>query len=370
MSSFKILKDEGGVFAGCDFVVQLPREREGSEVRILQLTDMQIIDSLQRRTPDRIRPDEIEAWLPEHFDALCGNHIRSLVAQSVPDLIIITGDIVYGSFDDAGSTMRYLCELLDSFGIPWAPVFGNHDNETQKGVAWQCEQFAQCRFCLFKRGNVSGNGNYTVGVAIGDTLIRVLHMLDSNGCKNESDPDVIREAGLYPDQLNMVQENTEKIRKAQEKDIPAFMAFHIPVDIYRRAEHEKGYRHSDEDKFVLGVDTMAKDGDFGFSLENRVHPMLETELTFIPFLRSQNVEGVFVGHFHNCCSSIRYEDIVWTFGMKTGQYDYHVPYQIGGMLISLVGTTFRVNPIHSLAPCGAMPKNAVMFRGMFVTGEI
>ena len=61
MSSFKILKDEGGVFAGCDFVVQLPREREGSEVRILQLTDMQIIDSLQRRTPDRIRPDEIEA---------------------------------------------------------------------------------------------------------------------------------------------------------------------------------------------------------------------------------------------------------------------------------------------------------------------
>ena len=106
---FRISKDtKGTAFSGCDFVVELPKERAGCDVRILQLTDMQIIDSLQRRTPDRIREDEIAAWLPENYDSLCGNHIRSLVAQSRPDLIIITGDIVYGSFDDAGSGMKYM----------------------------------------------------------------------------------------------------------------------------------------------------------------------------------------------------------------------------------------------------------------------
>lgn len=62
------------------------------------------------------------------------------VAQAYPDLIIITGDIVYGSFDDSGATLRWMCKLLDSFEIPWAPVFGNHDNESKMGVAWQCRQ--------------------------------------------------------------------------------------------------------------------------------------------------------------------------------------------------------------------------------------
>ena len=369
MGTFKMIKDGGALFDGCDFVVQLPEEREGSEVRILQLTDMQIIDSLQRRTPDRIRADEIQAWLPENFDALCGNHIRSLVAQTNPDLIIITGDIVYGSFDDAGTTLQYICALFDSLGVPWAPVFGNHDNECQKGVGWQCEQLEACHLCLFKRGNVSGNSNYTVGVAIGERLVRVLHMLDSNGCKNESDPSVIRTAGLYPDQLELVRAHTEKIREAQGVDVPAFMAFHIPVDCFRHMEYEKGYRKSDEDKFVLGVDVEAKDGDFGFSLERAVYRMLPTDMTFIPFLKSQNVDGVFVGHFHNCASSIHYEDIVWTFGLKTGQYDYHIPYQTGGTLISLFGSAFRVSCVSSLSPCGAMPINAPMFRGFFATGE-
>ena len=189
--SIIIKNTKGTVFEGCDFVVGLPKERE-NDVKILQITDMQVIDSSQRRYPDRIRPDEIAAWAPENFDAQCGNHIRSLIAQSSPDLIIITGDIVYGSFDDSGETLRWMCSLMDSFEIPWAPVFGNHDNESKKGVAWQCEQLVKSEYCLFKRGSVSGNSNYTVGIAAGDELVRIIHMLDSNGCKDGEDPLIIK----------------------------------------------------------------------------------------------------------------------------------------------------------------------------------
>ena len=151
--------NDGNAFAGCDFVVRLSGDRINTKIKILQLTDTQVIDASQRRTADRIRPDEIIAWDPKNFDAQCGNHIRSLVAQTKPDLIILTGDIVYGSFDDNGTTLDWFCDLMDSFKIPWAPVFGNHDNESQKGVDWQCARLKRSAYCLFERGNVSGNSN-------------------------------------------------------------------------------------------------------------------------------------------------------------------------------------------------------------------
>ena len=37
-------------FKGCDFVVKLDNSRKNTKVKILQITDMQFIDSLQRRT--------------------------------------------------------------------------------------------------------------------------------------------------------------------------------------------------------------------------------------------------------------------------------------------------------------------------------
>ena len=352
MSSTILREVKNTLFDGCDFVVQLSEDRKGTGVKILQITDMQIIDAAQRRRPDRIRPDEIAAWGREKFDALCGNHIRSLVAQSRPDLIILTGDIVYGSFDDAGTTYRYMCDLMDSFQIPWAPVFGNHDNESFMGVTWQCEQFEKCNYCLFKRGEVSGNGNYTVGVAVGDTLIRVLHMLDSNGCCGGTDPSIVKIEGIYPDQLALVADNTARIRSAQKREVPAFMAFHIPVDCFKQAEIAKGYRQGNDDTYVIGVDVEAKDNDFGFCHET--YRTLKTD-GFIEFLNEHNVDGVFVGHVHNACYCISYQGVSWTFGLKTGQYDYHIPYQLGGMLITLTGGDFSVNAIQSLLPCGTMP---------------
>lgn len=49
---------------GCDFILQLGEKRKGSKINLLQITDMQFIDSYQRRTLDRLRADEINAWAP------------------------------------------------------------------------------------------------------------------------------------------------------------------------------------------------------------------------------------------------------------------------------------------------------------------
>ena len=64
-------------FAGCDSVVVLNEDRRNTKIRLLQITDMQFIDSSQMRTPDRLREDEIVAWNSNALEGQCGAHIRS-----------------------------------------------------------------------------------------------------------------------------------------------------------------------------------------------------------------------------------------------------------------------------------------------------
>ena len=353
----------GKKFDGCDFVLRLDSDRKNTKIKLLQITDMQVIDSLQRRTPERLRIDEINSWKPENFDALCGKQIRSLVVQTKPDLIFITGDIIYGSFDDKGSTLEWFCGLMDSLEIPWAPVFGNHDNESAKGVKWQCEQFEKSKYCVFARGNVSGNSNYTVGIAVDDELVRVLHMLDSNGCTDCDHADVIKTAGIYPDQIEWIKENTRRITEIHKKKIPAFASFHIATEEFITAEEAKGYKTADRDFYIIGVDVPAVGDDFGCKLEK--YSGIKVEGSFLEILKECNIDGVFAGHCHKINTCIDYEGIKWVFGLKTGQYDYHTPGQNGGTLVTLEGDAFEVQHIPALVPYAPFPGNAPMFKDFF-----
>lgn len=53
--------------------------------------------------------------------------IRAVIAETEPDLITLTGDQVWTKHSKY--SIRHLVSFLDSFGIPWAPVMGNHDAE-------------------------------------------------------------------------------------------------------------------------------------------------------------------------------------------------------------------------------------------------
>lgn len=355
-----IRKSKDACFAGCDVVVQLEK-KEKKPIRVLQLTDMQIIDSSQRRMPERLRVDEVHAWAPDTFDANFGDHVKSLVAQAKPDLIFITGDMVYGSFDDAGTTFQRFCDFMNSLEIPWAPTFGNHDNETKMGVDWQCELLEQGEYCLFCRGTVSGSGNYTVGVAVEDELVRVLHLLDSHGCSDK--------AGLYEDQLELVRIHAKEIAESQGREIPAFMGFHHPVEEFRLAEESKGYRTEERTSYVIGVDVRAKDGDFGSRQENFKSAWTVSVPGFLKLAKECSVDGVFVGHFHSINTCITYEGIKWVFGLKTGQYDYHTPGQLGGTLITIRGEETEVSHIPSLVKCAPFPGKCSIFDDYFAKDE-
>ena len=57
--------------------------------------------------------------------------IKKLIDEQDPDLITLSGDNAWG-------TISYikLVEYIDSFGIPWAPVMGNHDGQGCMNEFW------------------------------------------------------------------------------------------------------------------------------------------------------------------------------------------------------------------------------------------
>lgn len=346
---------------GCDFVLELGSEHKNDEIRILQLTDMQIIDSSQRRTPDRIRHDEIEAWGRETIKGNCYDHIRSLIKQTMPDLIFITGDIVYGEFDDSGEILKEFINFMDGFSIPWTAVYGNHDNESKIGMVKQCEMYENGKYCMFKRGTVSGNSNFTIGISVGGELKRVMYMLDSHGA--------LREQDLLPDQIEFVKQKALALKEKYGTVGEGFMAFHIPVDYYKKAAYSKGYA-SDENKFFnIGVDVEGVGSDFGFDYEaGGYQGFIKTDKSFDEFLNLANIKGVFVGHNHNSCACIEYENIKWVYGLKTGQYDYHIGGQIGGTLITVnqINNNFKVQHVPSLVVFNPFPASAPSYKNFFV----
>lgn len=333
---------DGTQFDGCDFVIQLGEERANTDIKVLQLTDTQIIDSAQARTVNRLNESSSNLWKPENMEALCGNHIRSVIAQSKPDVIILTGDNVYGEFDDNGTSMQWLCKTMDSFKIPWIPIFGNHDNESAKGIDWQCEQFTNSEYCVFERGDVTGNGNFTVGIATGDKLVRVLNMIDTNGSKN-AEGVVTTTAGIYDDQIEMFEAKAERIETAQGEKVPSFMAFHIQTADF--VEADKLYAENLSDTYTIGENA---NGDFGS--KGSALPDTNIVSSILDFARNCNTEAVFVGHEHRINTAISYEGIKWVFGLKTGQYDTHTKGQIGGTEIVLNGSSFSVTHVYSKAP--------------------
>lgn len=317
-----------------DFKLNVDRD----EIRILQLTDMQVIDSSQQRSPTRLCEAEYLKWLPETVEDNIYSHIRYLVEKTQPDLIIITGDIIYGEFDDSGRVFDEFCDFMDSFGIPWAPVFGNHDNESMRGIDWQCERFASSKCSFFKKGSVFGNSNYSIGIYSNGKLIRNIFMTDSNGCGKLNIP-----SGFKEDQLDWIRSEAKELC-----GIPSFMCFHIPTQDFNDAAIIAGYQEKEDARdsffsYEIGKTVSAREGMGEFGKKTECMPPRNDRL--LPFFKECNIDGLFAGHFHRISTSIVNEGVRFTFGYKTGLYDYHDPEAMGGTLITLKGKDFDIQHI-------------------------
>ena len=333
-----------------DFIVEV---EEGRDARVLLLTDTQIIDSAQQRRPDRLWPSEIPWYVPEQMELLLFSYMRAAVQAANPDLIILCGDNIYGEFDDAGTSLQALIAELDSYEIPWAPIYGNHDNESTKGAKWQNTQFENSEYGLFKKGDTDGNGNYTIAIKQGEDITRMFYLMDSNWCRAAENPsynEVMHDThGFTANQVKWMYDRMEALETQYGKAVKSSLCFHIPTReyMYAAAQHYPEGQSFSLGKMESPVWTV---GDYGRrtwsnGLEEYEVPSAYNK-TFLQILKKFSVDTTFAGHNHVNNTSIMYEGIRWTYVLKTGRYDGHKVGELGGTKLTFNSSTYAMNHVY------------------------
>ena len=304
-----------------DFIVEVPA---GKEPVVLQLSDTQIIDAAQAR-PGRTGI-HLDWWNTDKMEDRCYRYIRETVNATNPDFIIITGDIVYGEFDDNGTALTKFINFMETFQIPWSPVFGNHDNESKMGVDWQCEQFEKATYCKFEQKTLSGNGNYSVGIAQNGVVLRTFYLLDTNGCGNASAESLANGhtyngyVGFMPNQIAWYTDQITELHKASP-DTKISFAYHIQQAIFGTAYAKYGFDQNNkyQDINIDWIDDAAET-DFGY-IGRQMKGAWDANGSVYKGMKALGADSIFVGHEHCNSASVVYEGIRFQYGQKSSEYD-------------------------------------------------
>lgn len=373
---------------GLDYVLDIDMD-DDREFKVLQLADTQTIDSEQIR-PNRGLGVILSAQsVPEKQYENWQYYVEKVVEKSKPDVILIAGDVLYSEFDDNGTSILDLIEYMDSLQIPWAPTFGNHDNESAKGVDWQCEQYMNSTYCLFNRRHegVGGNSNYSIGLARNGKLEKAIYMLDSNGCGNVAKSgntystwgydsagnmtQIRAAAGFYQTQIDWYGTAAKRVNAVAGKVIPSIQCYHIGTEEVLFAARAAGYQYGEDhggakygmendpelesyftpyndlftnsDHFIL-YSVRPQTGDSGYKMGQFGH--LPRANGMLELMNEVGTTGAFLGHNHSINTSMTYGGVRWTYGLKTGMFADDTVNK-GGTLITmdLEGTGFDVEQV-------------------------
>lgn len=218
-----------------------------------------------------------------HDDRDTAKATLDLMAQVLdaeqPDLAILTGDIIAGrSCSNPRESFRQAVTPLEDRGIPWAAVFGNHDDE---GIHSRRELMAlqqEMPHCLSEPGPlvVPGVGNYVLSVlsAVADEPAAYLYCLDSGSYAPEG---IGGYAWIEPRQVAWYRETAASLGQTGPDPLPALAFFHIPLPEFHLV-WERG-------------------GCEGVKYEAVCAPVLNSGL-FLQMVDVGDVLGVFVGHDH------------------------------------------------------------------------
>ena len=302
------------------------QKEEGKDFKILNLTDMHFSDYGYR------------AFL-SIFNV---NTMKRVVAEAKPDLITVTGDIVCGDNSDYYSIKR-ITDLMESFGVPWAPVFGNHDDESNCDLNFLAEIMMQSPHCLMQKGDPEmGVGNYIINIAEGDRVVESLIMMDSHhDIPNEKQSKWFKWAA---DGINRLTDS--------KAEISVFM--HIPLPEYQFAYDEAW--NVDTKKWNDGYDAYGSLHEKVCCAHDADGNAFRSDL-FSEMKESGTTKYVFCGHEHMNNFSIVYEDIRLTYTMKLGKAS---GFQVGfnGGTTIIVGSDGIKRIVHKTVSFGPTVKLA------------
>ena len=246
---------------------------------------------------------DVRTWM-----AIPASHtIRRLVKEIKPDLITVTGDIIC-SKSGIYSIQRF-CKLMESFGIPWAPIFGNHDNETNCDLNFISDLFLKCEHCLFQKGDPEmGWGNYVIHIVeeqqdgkqqIVQALIMMYH---KDGYPKEK-------------QLSWFSWASEGIKNLSQGKADVAVMLHIPLPEYQFAydasfDADKNAWRPGSGAFGEKHETICCERKDGQPVQRGFFDSIKA---------SANITQVLCGHEHLNDFSVVYDGIRLTYLLKVGK---------------------------------------------------
>ena len=205
--------------------------------------------------------------------------IARVAKTESPDLIVLTGDILAGGgCEDAAESLRQVVQTVEACGVPWAAVFGNHDDE---GTADRHELMAimsESPLSLTQPGpaEIPGVGNYVLSIQSFKENVpaAVLYFIDSG---SYAQTDIGGYDWIKREQIAWYLQESARITAGAGNPLPALAFFHIPIPEY------------DE---VWDFHTC-----YGVKYENVCAPQVNTGF-FAAMHEAGDVMGTFVGHEH------------------------------------------------------------------------
>lgn len=244
--------------------------REDGTFTIVQLTDLH--------------------WHNGEGDDRLTRRLTELVLDTeAPDLVVLTGDIIAGAGClDPAESWRQVVVPVERRGIPWAAVFGNHDDEGSLNRHELMEVQRSCAFCLSEPGppDLPGVGNYVLPIRArrGEAKLAVLYFLDSG---SYAPTKIGGYAWVAREQVNWYAATAARLAEAYARRrsvrpqlperLPALAFFHIPLP-----EYDEVWDH-----FPC----------WGVKYEPICCPRVNSGL-FAAMHEAGDVMGVFVGHDH------------------------------------------------------------------------
>jgi len=314
----KSLYDEWSVTDDYDpsYAVTL-KKNPGEDFVILNFTDLHI-------SVDELYAEE-------------GSFTKSLVCDLVnrvkPDLITLSGD----NFSCHVGCVRWV-KLLDSFGIPWAPVLGNHDgdNGNRLNEAWICQCYLDgSENCLFRVGPADmGYGNYVINITESGRVIHSLYMMDTHSKAADTESGKVNYAPngdnnydhLWANQIEWYEWCVKGIAESEGHRVESTAIMHIPVYQYRLIYH-----------------TMVEDGDLkpeyaslGFGrLGEGVCPPMGDNGFFTKAKELGSTTMMIFGHDHRNNLCVEYGGIRLNYAQKSGHCSYWEESPMGGSVITI-----------------------------------
>lgn len=185
-----------------------------SDFKILNLTDLQLSEGMSQKRINRTY-----------------KLVRQLIQETNPSIVTFTGDNTWliNSKKAVKRFVREIDEICIEFDVPWAPILGNHDAESDVDGNWIFDEYLQAQNIIFNykenvnRGkdlakgpiNISGVGNYVINVksAIEDEIFHSMIMMDTHSLGSYSTIDSVN---IGSEKINLTGLNESEKLKLNE----------------------------------------------------------------------------------------------------------------------------------------------------------